>query len=83
MNGHSMIGGAGAIVGLVTMIGLLGLLVWGIFTPRGDPDETDESLRNLLKRRFAAGEITREEYDKLWTSLELEPREPIGQGGGP
>ena len=64
------------IVGLVLMIlfwgGLIALAVWlirGLFPHVGQPpaSQSDRSLgaREILDRRFARGEISREEYDSM------------------
>ncbi|MEJ2735398.1 MAG: SHOCT domain-containing protein [Anaerolineae bacterium] len=67
--------GAG-VFGLVLMIlfwaGLIALAIWlirALFPPVGQPPapatERDLNAREILDRRFARGEISREEYDLM------------------
>ena len=74
-----MMGGLGmdvGVLGLVLMVlfwaGLIALAVWlvrALFPPIGQPPapptERDLSAREILDRRFARGEIGREEYDLM------------------
>ncbi len=55
---------------LVFWVGIIGLVVWGISrtSRRDDRDHTDSPVE-IAKRRLARGEITRDEYEKLTTTL--------------
>lgn len=56
----------GWVIGLAVLI----LLVWVIArTAGGFPGRADESPEQILKRRYARGEIDREEYDRRLTDI--------------
>jgi putative membrane protein len=65
--------GSWAIAGMVMMIafwvGLVALAFWAIesFRPRGG-DGRDSAL-DIARRRYAAGEISREEFDQIRRDL--------------
>lgn len=70
--------GLGMGLGWLTMLAFWGALlvgvVWLIRMLSGDTDgsarRTEESALDILKRRYAAGEITREEYEQMRQTLE-------------
>jgi putative membrane protein len=66
MGGYGMMAGMGWL-GILVMalfwVGVILLVVWGLsnaFPSRRQPDEPDAA--EILKRRYARGEISREEY---------------------
>jgi len=65
--------GAGMGIGSLSMLAFWGaLIVGGILLYRalsGRHPEDRESAEEILKRRYAAGEITREQYDQMRQAL--------------
>lgn len=63
---HDSIGVTGWVVMVLTMIAFWGVLVWAISLlwrpPRTEQVPGRETPEQLLARRFAAGEITAEDY---------------------
>ena len=62
-------GGFGMVVGVVFMVALLALLVWGagaLFTGRA---ATGEAPLDILRRRYAAGEISQGEFEQARKTL--------------
>jgi putative membrane protein len=60
--------------GLIVPLSLAGLIVYALgwrpqFNPMG-PAQTSQTLLEILKARYARGEITREEYDQMRRDLE-------------
>jgi len=53
-------------IGLLFWLVLLGLAVWVIVrtTRSGRPEPRGEAAEEILRRRFAAGEIDAEEYER-------------------
>lgn len=53
-------------MGIVAIIwvAVIGLLVWLVIRALGHRPESSESAEELLRRRFAAGEIDEEEFNK-------------------
>jgi putative membrane protein len=62
-----MMGGMG--FGWFIWIILIAIVVWGIlqFTNRNQPQNSSnsETLLDILKRRYANGEITKEEFEEI------------------
>ncbi len=55
---------------LVFWAAIIGLVVWGINrTSRRDARDHTDSPVEIAKRRLARGEITRDEYEELTTTL--------------
>ena len=56
------------VVGSLMMVlfwgGLILLFVWAVKVTRGHAEGSSANAFEVLKRRFAAGEITQDEYDK-------------------
>ena len=52
-------------------VGLLVLLVWAVARAAGSPSPPrgEDSPETILKRRYARGEVDREEYDRRLTDL--------------
>jgi uncharacterized membrane protein len=81
-----------SILGTLIILGLIvGLIVW-VISPSShasDGRATDESAREILDRRLASGEITRQEYNDLREALsdtpssasDSRPRDPAGAPG--
>ena len=62
-------GGFGMVVGLLFTVALVALLVWGagaLFNGRAAADETP---LEILRRRYAAGEIDQGEYEQARKTL--------------
>lgn len=73
MGGYGMMAGmsmAGMLASALVVLIVVALVIWGFMTllraPRspGEPD-----AQELLKRRLAHGEITREEYEQVRAAL--------------
>ena len=55
-----------ALFGVILLTGFVLLLVWAIKSAfRGGRKEAEEVPLDILKRRYASGEITREEYERM------------------
>ena len=74
MGGYGMMAGMGWL-GILTMalfwIGIIALVVWGLsnlFPSRQLQTELD--ALEILRRRFAGGEISREEFEQARTALQ-------------
>ncbi len=65
--------GWGWLLGLLMMLlffgGLTVLAIWAVRTFSGPRPSAQESPLDVLKRRFAAGEISAEEYEKARRAL--------------
>lgn len=68
---HGMPGGMvwmmiGAFFWVILVVGLVLLVVWVIKTPgKNVRSETEETPLDILKKRYARGEITRSEYEEM------------------
>lgn len=75
MNGWGGMGGGGWLVVLVMIVVVAAVIVGIVFLVRGLGGSTSpqaglrESPQDILKRRYAAGEIDREEYEKALSDL--------------
>lgn len=74
-DGMGIYGGFGMVIGLLFWIGVLVLVVWAVTNlfPAGRsesraPDAPDTAL-DILKRRYAAGEINQAEFEQARRSL--------------
>ena len=65
--GHWMIG---VIVWVVIVIGLVLVVTWLVRAVRGSSQPKQDSALEILKRRYASGALTREEYDERRRELE-------------
>jgi uncharacterized membrane protein len=73
MDGLGMGDGVSSLVLMILFwVGLIALAIWlvrGLFPPVGQPPAPpagqDLNAREILDRRFARGEISREEYDLM------------------
>ncbi len=81
---RQMMGGFGllaALLNILLTLGILYLVVWGVLRilsarPRGDgggPDERTDPAEEILRERFARGEIDADEYDRSLATLRGEP----------
>lgn len=53
---------------------VIGFLIYSIVQARktnGRTSTQDESLLDILKRRYAKGEVTREEYERMKKDIEI------------
>ncbi len=59
------LGGFGMIFGMLFWVGLLALVIWGIgnWASLGSPARHTESALDVLKRRYASGDISRAEFE--------------------
>lgn len=75
-DGH-MGGGWGwlVIVAMVAMMGGMGWMMWSMMRrPKDDAARVPEDLIEILKRRYAAGELNTEEFqERLQTIKETQP----------
>jgi putative membrane protein len=74
MGGYGMMGSMGWIgmffVGLF-WIGLVALLVWGLMSMfRVQQRASEPDAQEILKRRYARGELSREEFEQARTVLQ-------------
>jgi len=72
---HGMMGGwwGAGLIWMVFWIGvlvLIGVFIWRLLVGRGVPRRsTEESALEILKRRYARGEIDREEFEEKKRNL--------------
>ena len=62
-------GGFGFVVGLVLMVAMVVLLVWGAGTLFNGRSGAAERPLEILRRRHAAGEISKGEYEEARKTL--------------
>ena len=62
-------GGSGWIFGLVMMIALVALAVWAVSALSNGRAATGERPLEILRRRHAAGEISKSEYEEARKTL--------------
>jgi putative membrane protein len=48
---------------------LITVLVWGVLRSAREPSGTPESPEQIVKRRYARGEIDRDTYERLLSDL--------------
>jgi putative membrane protein len=73
MGGYNMMGGMGG-PGMLLMgmlwIGVIALIVWGLMSMfRAQQRASEPDAQEILKRRYARGEISREEFEQARTTL--------------
>lgn len=73
MGGYNMIGGMGWL-GMLLMvllwIGVIALIVWGLMSMfRAQQRVSEPDAQEILKRRYARGEISREEFEQARATL--------------
>lgn len=80
MGGWGTFGLAGALVNLLLLVGVLALAAWGlaaILRARGAagraPEKGADSAEEILRNRFARGEMSAEEYARSMNVLHGEP----------
>jgi putative membrane protein len=62
---HHAVAGWGAMgIGLIIWVVIIGLIVWLVVRALSQRSSHSESAEELLRRRFAAGEIDEEEFAK-------------------
>ena len=59
------------ILGMVAGLLILALLLWGLFSVAGtaQQDRTEDTALEVLKKRYAAGEISQAEFEVAKRSL--------------
>ncbi len=60
--------------GLLVVVGIVLLVIWAARSTRGDSDtsrtqQPSDSAQETLRRRYANGEITKEQYDEMRRTL--------------
>lgn len=77
MMGPGMMGGFGTMGFMaIIWIGILGLIIWAVVAAvrrtgeSGSPSQPADSALEILKRRYARGEINKEEYEEKKKDLE-------------
>jgi putative membrane protein len=55
--------------GWIFGVALVALVVWALVRTGGAPGNTRESPEQILKRRYASGEIDRETYQRMLSDL--------------
>ncbi len=85
MMGPGMMGGFGTMGFMaIIWIGVLGLIIWAVVTAVRRPGESGslnqpaDSALEILKRRYARGEINREEFEAM--KKDLAYKEPLTPG---
>lgn len=70
-DGFGWLGGMGGfgIVGVLVMVALVALLVWGAAALFNGRSATGEAPLEILRRRYAAGEISQGEYEQARKTL--------------
>jgi putative membrane protein len=64
------------IIGLAVIVGLVLLIVWAVRRMRGSHTSSTatsmpaQSAKEILKIRYAKGEVTQEEYQKILSDLD-------------
>ena len=69
--GMGLLGGIiGLILNLAILIGIVILIVWAVkrFTA-GNSASVGQSPREILQARYARGEVTREQYQQMFSDL--------------
>lgn len=74
MGGYGMMAGMGWL-GMLTMallwIGVIALVIWGVSNLfPGQQLRTEQDALEILRRRFASGEISREEFEQARAVLQ-------------
>jgi len=72
MMGYDMMGGGmgnwmllSMVVSFLAILGLVLLVAWGVqWIGKGGPGRTEDSALEILKKRYARGEISKEEYEE-------------------
>jgi putative membrane protein len=54
---------------LAVVVGIIFLVKWIIEQGRQSAQSTDSNPLDILKRRYARGEIDKEEYERKWKDL--------------
>ena len=53
------------VASFVVILGLVLLVAWGVqWIGKGGPGRTEDSALEILKKRYARGEISKEEYEE-------------------
>ena len=62
---------AGAIIGLVLLVVIIGLAIWGIvtLTRHSRREDNEDNALAIAKERYAKGEINKEEFDQIKRDL--------------
>ena len=63
-----LVGVRAVFIPVIFLLGFLGVILWATSRPNRQP-ESNESPLEIAKRRYARGEISGEEYDRLRADL--------------
>jgi putative membrane protein len=66
---HGFMGGFMWVFWLAVVVGIIFLVKWIIEQGRQSAQSTDSNPLDILKRRYARGEIDKEEYERKWKDL--------------
>jgi putative membrane protein len=71
--GFGVLGGLGMGIGMILWVALIAVVIWAaisFFSPGAKGDSrTDESPIEILKRRYARGEISQAEFEQARANL--------------
>ena len=76
MNRYGMMGGFGSWWMIIPMVIIVGVVIWGIVALAGSgrcrrhEEHGDESPQEILRRRYAKGEINKEEFEQKKKDLQ-------------
>lgn len=70
MHGFHNVGfGIGHLPMMLIWIIIIGLVIWAFFSTKAKTSFSDESPLNIAKKRYAKGEISQDELDKIKHNL--------------
>jgi uncharacterized membrane protein len=73
MGGWGLFGVIGMFFNLLVFVGLLALIAWGVSRILSGRQGGEDSAEEILRQRFARGEINAEEYERSYEILRKDP----------